>query len=146
MSPIVNARGSGILHGNGFEMAVPEAHLNNLTLTNGRVDVPRFHPHGDWVTISAHGEGDARNALELLMQHPLSLHDRLPIDAASATGHASVTVRLQRPITGEPVEFQDWRMNIDGALQNFVGNMTTRQMAVSKTVSCRCMAIFARWW
>ncbi|HVV33522.1 MAG TPA: DUF3971 domain-containing protein [Vitreimonas sp.] len=131
MSPIVNARGSGILHGNAFEMTVPEARLNNLALSNGRVVVPRFHPHGEWLTVSAHAEGDARNAMQILMQHPLSLQDRLPIDAASTTGHASVTLQLQRPIVGTPVEFEDWRMRLDGALQNFAGNMTTRQIAVS---------------
>ncbi|MFT3726953.1 MAG: DUF3971 domain-containing protein [Terricaulis sp.] len=131
MSPIVNARGSGILHGNGFEMTVPDARLNNLALTNGRILVPRFHPHGEFLTISAHAEGDTRNAMEILMQHPLSLHDRLPIDAASTQGHASVSLQLQRPIVGTPVKFEDWRVRIDGALQDFAGNMTTRQMAVS---------------
>jgi hypothetical protein len=131
MSPILAARGSGILHGNGFEMTVPEARLNNLTLSNGRIEVPRFHPHGDWLTISAHAEGDARNAMQVLAQKPISLQQRLPIDPATVGGHASVNLRLQRPIVGTPVAFEDWRVNIDGSMQNFSGNLTTRQVALS---------------
>jgi hypothetical protein len=131
MSPIVAARGSGVLHGNGFDLTIPEARLNNLAVTNGRINIPRFHPHGAMATISAHGEGDARNVLEILMQKPLALQDRLPVDIASATGHASVNLRLQRPMLPTPVPFSQWRMNIDGTLQSFAANMTTRQMALS---------------
>lgn len=130
MSPITNARGSGILRGNSFELTVPEARINGLAVTNGRVDINQLRPDGGVATISAHAEGDARNALEILMQEPLALRDRIPVDPASAAGHASVNLRLARPML-EEVPIEDWRYNVDGSISNFTGRMTSRPMLIS---------------
>lgn len=130
MSSVTNARGSGVLRGNRFEMQVPEARINGLAITNGVVEIPQFKPRGAMATISARADGEARRVLEILNQEPLALGDRLPIDAASATGRATVNLRLQRPMLNE-VPFEQWRFNIDGQIRDFAGNMTTRRMAVS---------------
>lgn len=131
MSSVVNGRGSGILRGNSFEMTVPEASINGLSITNGRVDIPRFKPRGEMATITAHVEGSARNALELLMQEPIGLADRLPVDAATATGRASVNVRIQRPMVRE-APFEAWRFTIDGTVRDFTGNMSERRISLSE--------------
>lgn len=130
MSPIVGARGSAHLRGNSLTIEVPEARLNNLVLTNSRVEIPRFKPSGALLTVSGHAEGGARQALEVLYQEPLSLGERLPVDAASASGHASVNLRLQRP-TKSDVRFEDWRFNVDGDIRDFAGSMTTRRVVLS---------------
>ncbi len=130
MSPITAARGSGVLRGNRFDMVVPEARFNNLVVTNGIIEIPRLRPRGAMATISAHVEGDARHIVEVLMQEPLGLGDRLPIDAASATGRGSVSLRLQRPMLRE-VPFEQWRFTVDGAIRDFAGAMTTRRVALS---------------
>ena len=101
MSPITAARGSGVLRGNRLDITVPEARINTLVVTNGRVELPRLRPKGAMATISARAEGDARHLLELLMQEPLSLRDSLPIDPATATGHGVVNLRLQRPLQND---------------------------------------------
>jgi hypothetical protein len=111
-------------------MTVPEARFNGMAVTNGRVDIPQFKPRGQFATISARVEGDARNLLEVLLQEPIGLGERLPVDPASATGRGIVNVRLQRPMVRE-AEFSDWRFTVDGAIRDFAGNMTTRRMAVS---------------
>ncbi|HVK81912.1 MAG TPA: DUF3971 domain-containing protein, partial [Verrucomicrobiae bacterium] len=130
MSAVTNAQGSGVLRGNRFDMQVPEARINGLVLTNGVVEIPQFKPKGALATISARADGEARRVLEILNQEPLALGDRLPIDAASATGRATVNLRLQRPMLNE-VPFEQWRFNVDGQIRDFAGNMTTRRMAVS---------------
>lgn len=131
MSPIVQARGEGHLRGNGFFMTVPEARLNNLMLSNGRIEIPRFKPRGSGMaTISARAEGEARNIMEVLMQEPLALSDRLPVDIASVTGRGAVNVRLQRPMLDE-VAFEDWRFSVDGDITNFAGAMSTRRVALA---------------
>jgi hypothetical protein len=130
MSPITAARGSAILRGNRYEMSVPQARINNLTITDARIEVPRFKPSGAMLTISGRAEGDARGMVELLYQEPLGLGDRLPIDAASVSGRGVVNIRLQRP-TKEDVRFEDWRYSIDGTLRDFAGQMTTRRVAFS---------------
>lgn len=131
MSPVTNARASAVLGGNSFHMLVPEARLNNLALSNGRIDVARFNPHeGQYVSISAHAEGDAKNIMEVLMQRPLDLRERIPVDAASVTGHGAVNLTLQRPMEHE-VPFADWRFSVDGRLQNFAGTMSSRRVPLS---------------
>lgn len=131
MSPVVNARGSAVVRGNRFDMTIPEARINNMVITNGRVELPRFKPKGAMATISARVDGDARNILEVLAQEPLNLDERLPVDPASASGRGTVNIRIQRPMLTE-VPFEDWRFTIDGSIRDFAGNMTTRRMALSQ--------------
>lgn len=131
MSPVTAARGAGILRGNSFEITVPDARINGLVITNGRVELPRFKPKGAMATISARVEGNARNILEVLAQEPLNLDERLPVDIATATGRGVVNLRLQRPMLGE-VPFEDWRFSIDGMVRDFAGNMSTRRVALSQ--------------
>ncbi|MBS0385668.1 MAG: hypothetical protein JSS00_10015, partial [Proteobacteria bacterium] len=131
MSPVTNARASAVLGGNSFQMLIPEARLNNLSLSNGRIDIAQFSPHqGQFITISAHAEGDARNIMEVLVQHPLNLRDRIPVDPASVTGRGAVNLTLQRPMEHE-VPFSDWRFSVDGRLQNFAGMMSSRHVSLA---------------
>ncbi len=131
MSPVTAARGSGVLRGNRFDMVVPEARFNGLAVTSGTVSVPQFRPRGGMTTIAAHVEGDARGFLEVLMQQPLALGERLPITPASATGHGALNVRLQRP-NFRDVPFEQWRFNIDGVVRDLAGSMSNRRMALSQ--------------
>lgn len=131
MSPVTSVNASAIVRGNSFEMTVPSARINDLAVSGGRVEIPRFKPKGDFLTISARGDGDARNMIQLLLQEPLSLGDRLPIDAASVSGRGSVTLRLQRPMLSE-VPFEDWRFTVNGQIRDFAGNMSTRRVALSQ--------------
>jgi len=131
MSPVTNARASAVLGGNSFHMLIPEGRLNNLALSNGRIDVAQFNPHeGQFVSISAHAEGDARNVMEVLMQRPLDLRARIPVDPASVTGRGSVNLTLQRPMEHD-VPFADWRFSVDGRLQNFAGTMANRRVPLA---------------
>lgn len=131
MSPVTNARGSGVLRGNRFDLTVPEARFNNLIVTNGRVELPRLKPKGAMATVSARIEGEARNLVEVLLQEPIGLGDRLPIDAASVSGRGAVNVRIQRPMLSD-VPFEQWRFTVDGAIRDFAGAMTTRRVALSQ--------------
>ncbi|MEZ5995877.1 MAG: DUF3971 domain-containing protein [Hyphomonadaceae bacterium] len=131
MSPVTDARGSGVLRGNRLDMTFPHAQLNGLTLTNARLELPRLKPKGAMATIAARVEGDARRFLEVLAQEPLSMGGRLPVDIASATGHGAVNVRIQRPMI-EEVPREDWRFSIDGAFRDFAGNVSGRRLAVSQ--------------
>ena len=131
MSPVTNARGAAVLRGNRFDMTIAEARINNMAVSNGRVEIPRLKPKGALATITARVEGEARNMLEVLAQRPLNLGERLPIDAASASGRAAVNLRIQRPMLSE-VPFQDWRFTVDGTIRDFAGAMTTRRVALSQ--------------
>jgi|CXWL01.1.fsa_nt_gi hypothetical protein len=130
MSPITNARGSAVLRGNSFTMQVPEARINGLAVTNGRIEAPRLKPSGGVMTISARADGEAKPLLELLMQEPIDMGERMPVDVATATGRGRVDVRLQRPMLAE-VPFEQWRFDVNGHIENFAGAMTSRRVALS---------------
>jgi hypothetical protein len=131
MSPVTNARASGVLHGNSFEMVVHEARFHGMPVTGGRIDAPQFKPDGQMVTIAGHVEGETRQLLEVLNMEPIALRERLPVDVATATGRGSVTLRLQRP-TSEHVEPEDWRFTVEGTVRDFAGNLTSRNVALSQ--------------
>lgn len=130
MSPVTGARGSAVLRGNRFDMNVAQARLNELTLSNGRVDIPRLKPKGALATISARADGDTRRMMELLAQEPLDLRERLPVDIATVTGRGSVVLQLQRPMLRE-VPFEQWRLSISGSVRDFAGSMRERRLALS---------------
>jgi Protein of unknown function/AsmA-like C-terminal region len=131
MVPVTAGRGSAVLRGNRFDMVVPQARLNGLALSNGRVELPRLNPKGAMATISARVDGEARNLLEVLAQEPINLDERLPVEIASATGRAGLTLRLQRPMLREaPIEL--WRFSIDGAVRDFAGTMSEGGVALSQ--------------
>jgi hypothetical protein len=131
MSPVTNARASGVLHGNSFEMVVHEARFHGMPVTGGRIDAPQFKPEGGLVTIVGHVDGETRQLLEVLNMEPIALHERLPVDVATAQGRGSVTLTLQRP-TAEHVEPEDWRFTVEGTVRDFAGNLTSRNVALSQ--------------
>lgn len=130
MSPVTHARGSGVLRGNRFDLAVSDARFNNLAVTNGRVEVPRFRPEGGMVMVGGHAVGDARHLVGVLVQEPINLRERLPVTPESVTGHGAVTLTLHRPLRNE-VPFEDWRFTVDGRIDNFAGAMTGKTVALS---------------
>lgn len=130
MSPISHARGTGVLRGNRFDLAVSEARFNNLAVTNGRVEVPRFAPEGGMVNVAGHAQGDARNLVGVLLQDPINLRDRLPVNPETVTGTGAVTLTLGRPLLHE-VPFEDWRFTVDGRIDNFAGAMAGKDVALS---------------
>jgi hypothetical protein len=130
MSPVTGARGSGVLRGNRFDMTITQARINDLLLTQGRVEIPRLKPKGALATISARADGDTRRMMELLAQEPLDLRERLPVDIASVTGRGSVVLQLQRPMLRE-VPFEQWRLSINGSVRDFAGTMRERRLSLS---------------
>src|SRR5690606_7727961 len=108
----------------------PEARFHNMVVSNGRVEIPRLKPKGAMATVSARIDGEARHLVEVLMQEPIGLGDRLPIDAATATGRGTVALRIQRPMLRE-APFESWRFSVDGAIRDFAGAMSTRRVALS---------------
>ncbi|MBL8548058.1 MAG: hypothetical protein JNL81_16480 [Hyphomonadaceae bacterium] len=131
MSPVTNARASGVLRGNRFDMIVPEARFHGMTITNGRIEAPQFKPRGALMSVSARADGDARQILEVLAMEPIALGERLPIEATTATGRGSVNLRIQRPMVRQ-APFEAWRFTVDGTVRDFAGNMTTRRVALAQ--------------
>jgi hypothetical protein len=130
MSPVTNARGSGVLRGNRFDLAVSDARFNNLVVTSGRVEVAHFAPAGGSAVIEGHAQGDARHLVGVLLQHPINLRERLPVDPDTVTGSGAVSLTLRAPMIRN-APFSAWRFTVDGRVDNFAGGMAGRNVALS---------------
>lgn len=131
MSPLTNARGSAVLRGNRFDLTLDTARLNGLNLAGGRVEIPRFQPKGALMTIEARGEGDARAVIGLLMQQPIALGPRMPLDPNTVTGHGAVVFRMQRPNLTD-VPYEQIRFTVDGRFDNVGGTMRESGLALTQ--------------
>ncbi|MET0182260.1 MAG: DUF3971 domain-containing protein, partial [Caulobacterales bacterium] len=131
MSPLTNAQGSATLQGNRFDLTLRSGRLNGLNIVNGSVNIPQFQPKGELITINARGEGDARNIIGILMQQPIALGDRMPLEADTITGRGSVNFTLQRPNLAE-VPFEQLRFTVDGRFDNVGGRMRQSGLALAQ--------------
>ncbi len=131
MSPIVNARGAGVLRGNRFDLTVREARLNDLAVTRGVVEFPRLKPKGAMARFSAHAEGDARKLSELLVQEPLGLAEALPYVVDTTSGTGVVDFELRRPMLSD-VTFADMRMSLNAHVTGFAADMRERPLKFSE--------------
>ncbi len=121
MSPLMAARGDARLTGNAFHLNVADGRLEGLA-TTGAVDFPRLNPKGEMMSVNVRAEGEARSVIALLMQEPISIGPRLPIEPTSITGRGAATFNLQRPNLSE-TPFEALRFTVDGSFENVGGVM-----------------------
>lgn len=130
MSPLTAARGEGDLKGNSFTLTVADARLDTLAVSQGRVEIPRLYPKGAPITIALRGEGEARTVVGLLMQQPIALGDRMPLDPATIGGRGVVNLTLQRPNQND-VPYDQLRFQVDGRFDDVSGALRESGMALS---------------
>jgi hypothetical protein len=121
MTTITDGRGSAVLKGNRFDLALASGRVGTLAVSQGRVEIPRLNPKGAEATFAGRAEGDARAMVDLLRQAPLRLDEKLPADPATIVGRGVADFAIMRPmlanVPGEQVRFTvDARMENVGAV------------------------------
>jgi hypothetical protein len=114
MEPLRQGRGRVRFHGSALDVEVEEAMLGRVRLLAGSVSAPRLSREGA-VTISTESEGDARAYIDLLLQTPLDIRERLPFEPASIVGAGAVRLTLTRPLRGG-VSAADVDFDVEGRL------------------------------
>lgn len=114
MEPLREAEGRVHIHGAALDVEVDRAMLGRIALADGRVSAPELSSRGS-VTIDVHSKGDARAYIDLLLQTPLQIRDRLPFEPASITGAGEVHLKLTRPLRSG-VTAKDVAFAVQGAL------------------------------
>ncbi|MBL8550797.1 MAG: hypothetical protein JNJ73_12505 [Hyphomonadaceae bacterium] len=120
MSPLVGARGNAVLQGNRLDIAVADGFVEGLRIADGKIELPQFIPRGAIATISARATGDARGAVKLLTQAPLSLGDSLPMQPDTVVGRSVIALTIQRPMRPD-VTAQDIKFNVAGQFEGVGG-------------------------
>ncbi|MBY0447349.1 MAG: hypothetical protein K2P95_01550, partial [Hyphomonadaceae bacterium] len=114
MEPLREAEGRVHIHGAALDVEVDRAMLGRVALADGRISAPELSSRGS-VTIDVHSKGDARAYIDLLLQTPLQIRDRLPFEPASITGAGEVHLKLTRPLRSG-VTAKDVAFAVQGAL------------------------------
>lgn len=120
MSPLTGARGRAVLQGNRFDLWVDEGRVEGLTVTEGRVELPRLSPRGALGTISLRAAGDARSVVTLLRQEPIGLEGRLPVQPDTVVGTGALQFTFQRPMLRH-VPYEDLRFTVSGQFEGVGG-------------------------
>lgn len=109
MEPLRKAVGVTILSGDSLLVQLQSGELGGLAITKGRVFIPSFSESAR-VTVEAHAEGAARNVVALILQTPLDIQDRIPVDVGSIVGNGAMNLTIERPLarnaTAEDVDFK----------------------------------------
>ncbi|TPW07509.1 MAG: hypothetical protein FD124_1086 [Alphaproteobacteria bacterium] len=117
MTPITEGRGSAVLKGNRFDLAVVSGRVGSLAVTQGRVELPRLNPKGAEATFSGRAEGDARAMVDLLRQAPIGLDEKLPANPATIVGRGTADFAIKRPLLSN-VPAGQVRFTVDARMEN----------------------------
>jgi hypothetical protein len=119
MAPLRKAVGVTILQGDSLLVLVDSGELGGLAISKGSVFIPSFSETAQ-VTVKAHAEGAARNIVALILQTPLDIQDRIPVDPATIVGDGGMDLTIVRPLapnaTAEQVHFK-----VDGGFRGVGG-------------------------
>ncbi len=131
MSPITAGRGRAVLQGNRFDLWLDEGRIGALAVSQGRVELPRLNPKGGLASFSGRAEGDAKSLVELLLQSPLDLKDKIPFEVASLVGFGTVDFTIRRPMLKE-VAPEDYRFDVRGALSGAGGRTSDGKVDITE--------------
>jgi hypothetical protein len=110
MTPISAARGNGELKGNRFDVSGVTGKIGALNLANGRVELPRLYPKVATATYAGHIDGEAKTMINLLLEAPIGLQERLPVDPTTVVGRGGANFAIMRQLRGDnsnpPLQFK----------------------------------------
>ncbi|MDX2233366.1 MAG: DUF3971 domain-containing protein [Hyphomonadaceae bacterium] len=115
MTPITEGRGDAEMKGNRFNLRLSSGKVGALTLTQGRVDLPRLRPRGAIATYAGRVEGDAKAMVDLLHQMPIKLDERFPARRETVVGRGVADFALHRPMLSN-VAARDLKWDVDARL------------------------------
>lgn len=119
MEPLRQAVGVTILQGDSLLVDLKSGELGGLAISEGSVFIPSF-AHSAKVTVKAHAEGEVRKIVALILQTPLEIEDRVPVDPGTIVGQGGMDLTIVRPLergaTAEDLEFV-----VDGSFRDVGG-------------------------
>jgi hypothetical protein len=112
-----NVSGVGHLRGNSMTIDVTGGLLGTWQIDEGTVVLPRFHPEGAMMKVTAIGRGPLGEMLQVVEASDLDVGARydLPVDQVSGTG--SLNLMLEAPMVPDPPR-ESIRFNVNGGFQS----------------------------
>ena len=98
MTPLENARGSGVLRGNSFDFDVRGGGVGGLEVLSAQVRMPRLVPKGGPLDITVQGRGEVPAMLRLIDEEPFRFASAYGLDPDGFTGVGEVELQITRPL------------------------------------------------
>ena len=117
MTPYTGVSGIGRLKGNRFDLDVTGGHVGELTVTTGRVEIPRLKPKGGDLIIDFKGSGKTADMLALIDQKPFEFASKYGVNPESFEGTGEINLTVTRPL----LEYFDpslVRYEVEGKFEN----------------------------
>lgn len=96
MSPLTDARGSAVLRGNSFTLAMEDGRMAGLDFESGFVDIPRLNPKGADARFGGVATGDVATLLTWLDEPPFEFPSGYGIEPTSIGGAGEVRFSITR--------------------------------------------------
>ena len=97
MTPLTEAKGSGVLRGNSFSMIVDRARVGDVAITEGTVEFPEFIPKWRPTYYRFLATGRSEAILGVLDEAPLHLLSKTNLSPEQFQGDAKARVEIMRP-------------------------------------------------
>ena len=130
MSPITEGRGSAVLHGNAFEVAMESGRIGDIMVSEGFVDLPRLNPKGAMARYGGLARGQAADILALIDEEPLYLVSDYGLDPALVGGEGEMRFEIHRAMRTE-VDPDDIPFFITGRFSNASLDIPGTEFALS---------------
>lgn len=116
MPPVTEGVGSGVLHGNKFELTLRRGRMQGAALSEGSITIPRLKPKGAEAVFKVRATGDAQRLLEVIDTPELRLVSKAGISPSDVSGQADVRVEIMRPMLSH-VPLEDYRISYSGQVR-----------------------------
>lgn len=111
--------GVGHLKGNSLTFEADKGVLDRWQLTGAKVVLPRFAPGGEMMDITAAGNGQLGDLLNVVEQSQFAFGARYGLNVRQVAGQGNINVRVQQPML-DLVKPEDVKFNIKGDFQQVV--------------------------
>lgn len=113
---ITGVSGKGHLKGNSLTFDVKTGLMDAWRLGEARVSIPRFHPGGETMVVSATGSGELGPLLRAVEQSQFGFASRYGLDVRQVAGLGSIDITVRQLITDAPKP-EDVDFSIRGKFQ-----------------------------
>lgn len=115
--PVTGVKGVGRMRGNSLSMDLTGGTMKTWQVDDGKVVLPRFHPGGATMEVTATGRGELRELMRVLDASNLNIGEKYGLSVERMGGQGGIEVLIQRSMRSEVAE-TDLKYLIKGGFLN----------------------------
>ncbi len=93
-----NGAGYGVLRGNKLNFHITKGNVDELSLNNGKVTIPKLSPRGGDFTLALQATGSVGEMLRISNFPPFEVSNRFGLDSTAFDGTGVIDMHITRPL------------------------------------------------